>query len=67
MFIKINFTKNLKLFAKLDRTYSKKSSWWKGGGQLSLIYIALGIISSAGFLYYWGNSGYEWGTTEDDI
>ncbi len=33
---------------------------------MGLIYTLLSILSSAMFLYYWGKSGYDWGTDNED-
>jgi hypothetical protein len=33
---------------------------------MSFIYIALGMISSGMFLFYWGKSGFDWWTTEEE-
>jgi hypothetical protein len=32
----------------------------------NLIIVLLGILSSGVFLYYWGKSGYDWGTFDKD-
>jgi hypothetical protein len=34
---------------------------------LNFIIYGLPILSSAAFLYYWGKSGKDWGTTKDDL
>ncbi len=31
---------------------------------MGVLIAILAILSSAGFLYYWGKSGFDWGTTE---
>jgi hypothetical protein len=33
----------------------------------NFIIYGLPILASAAFLYYWGKSGMEWGTTQDDL
>ncbi|GGC77510.1 hypothetical protein GCM10007216_05040 [Thalassobacillus devorans] len=31
---------------------------------MGLIIAILAIVSSAGFLYYWGKSGFDWGISQ---
>jgi hypothetical protein len=33
---------------------------------MGFVIAILSILSSAGFLYYWGKSGYDWGSEEKD-